>query len=216
MRTVNSKKAFCLFRHPSSNSEAKQSLSWLISCRLLLLFSLACAAGVFCSFFSNATTVHNELMRAYFASFSPNSISSWITNSIRNSAFDISILSALWLSAMTFFCPAAVHLLILLSGLTYGICIGIITGGNFENPHFAFVYIIATSVWAIFIARWSASLLRFNRQCIATRENHVKGKSLYVSPLLKQYLRQGLAAILFLLTYRLTFSFAVAFILILL
>jgi len=154
-----------------------------IAFRFLLLFAFACAIGIL-SVQHIGIENHSDTFSKYLASFSSGGFWGFIQNCLSTAKFNLLLLLISALSVLTFFCSATLHILSVLFGGIYGICIGIIVF-SFPTALLAvYIYLIETVAFAVFFSLAAESFLNLNRSILNDPKNNTTKKQ-HVSPLFR-------------------------------
>ena len=156
--------------------------------RFICLFSIACTVGVLMTSISNHNSDLSDSISSYFLSFAPISVSHFFKNLLHSSLFDLVLLAMICLSALTFFCPAVLHLSGVIGGCMYGFCIGSIVYPDKIQNSFAICYIGFVFAFALLYTKASAELSFINLKCLKRLRYAPNEKKLYISEEIKSFL----------------------------
>ena len=156
--------------------------------RFICLFSIACTVGVLMTSISNHNSDLSDSISSYFLSFAQISVSHFFKNLLHSSLFDLVLLSITCLSALTFFCPAVLHLSGVIGGCMYGFCIGSIVYPDKIQNSFAICYIGFVFAFALLYTKASAELSFINLKCLKRLRYAPNEKKLYISEEIKSFL----------------------------
>ena len=157
--------------------------------RFICLFSIACAVGVLMTSISEHSSDLSDSISSYFLSFAPISVSHFFKNLLHSSLFDLVLLAITCLSALTFFCPAVLHLSGVIGGCMYGFCIGSIVYPDKIQTPFAICYIGFVFAFALLYTKASAELSFINLKCLKRLRCAQNEKKLYISDEIKSFFK---------------------------
>lgn len=156
--------------------------------RFIMLFATACAIGIFMSSTTGDGIQEFNRINDYFSSFSPISIPHFFQNVLCSSIFDIVLLSISYIAALTFFCPAVLHIVCVFSGITYGICIGKIVSLNLLEIKYALPYVLFVSAFAFLYIKTATELANINHSCLHKTRLKEESGLIYVTEEIKRFL----------------------------
>jgi hypothetical protein len=172
-----------------TSEDSKELYRIAILFRFIFLFAIACAIGVLMVQVSMHGFSLPDNISSHFLSFAPISVTHFFKNLLHTSLCDLTLLAISGLSALTFFCPAVLHLIGIIGGCMYGFCIGSIVNSDQIQNSFIVCYIGFVFAFALLYTKASTELSCINQRCLERLRCAPNKKKLYISKEIKSFLK---------------------------
>ena len=170
----------------------------LLRLRLSLLCGLAAIIGYYL-----AAKADFDLNESFWGAISDGGIKAFLIYAFERSRFELLVVFAIGIGALTFFCDLVAYLSVAFYGFVCGAYLSALLCGK-EYALLA-VYFISSLITAFLTANWSAEAIVINRRFISSKKG--KSKGLYFSPLLIKYVFLFAKALFFVFAIRLAYGY---------